>query len=172
MSQIGDRLLIPISEHDHIQGVMDASVVLVEYGDYQCLSCREVYRMIQEIQQQIPLRFVFRHFPRIHLHPQAQKAAEAAESAAAQNKFWQMHNSLFENQSALNDGYLLEYANAIQLDIDRFLRDMTDHVHAERVTQDMQGGIQSGVSHAPALFVNGDRYWDAWDTERLIAAIL
>ncbi len=174
MSQIGDgnRLLIPVSEQDHIQGVMDASVVLVEYGDYQCLSCSEVYRIIQEVQQQVPLCFIFRHFPRIQLHPQAQKAAEAAEAAAAQNKFWQMHNTLFKNQFALNDGYLLEYANAIQLDIDRFLRDMTNHVHSERVTQDMQGAIQSGVDYAPAMFINGDRYRDAWDTDRLIAAIL
>ncbi|WP_096608071.1 thioredoxin domain-containing protein [Calothrix sp. NIES-2100] len=174
MSQTSDsnKLLMPISEQDHIQGVIEASVVLVEYGYYQCPSCREVYRMIQAIQQQIPLRFVFRHFPQIHLHPQAQKASEAAESAAAQNKFWQMHNILFEHQSALNDGYLLEYASAIELDINRFLRDMTDHVHAERVTQDMQGGIQSGVSSTPALFVNKIRYRDAWDTERLLAAIL
>jgi protein-disulfide isomerase len=174
MSQIGNgnRLLIPISEQDHIQGVMDASVVLVEYGDYQCLSCREVHKMIQEIQQQIPLRFIFRHFPRTHLHPQAQRAAEAVEAAAAQNKFWQMHNALFEHQSILNDGHLLEYANAIQLDINRFLQDVTGRVHAERVVQNMQGGIQSGVSHAPALFVNGDRYRDAWDADRLLATIL
>ncbi|MHC5828657.1 MAG: DsbA family protein, partial [Nostoc sp.] len=98
--------------------------------------------------------------------------AEAAEAAAAQNKFWQMHNLLFENQYALNDGHLLEYANNIQLDIDQFLRDMTDHVHAERVNQNIQGGIQSGVSSTPALFVNGVRYRDAWDTERLLTAIL
>lgn len=82
--------------------------------------------MIQEIQQQIRLCFVFRHFPHTHLHPQAQKAA-AAVAAAAQNKFWQMHNTLFEHQDALNNGYLLEYANHLQLDIDRFLRDMTNH---------------------------------------------
>ncbi|MHC5936109.1 DsbA family protein [Nostoc sp.] len=168
----GDGLLMPISEHEHIQGTMDASVVLVKYGDYQCLSCGEVHRMIQQIQQQIQLQFVFRHFPRTHIHFQAQRAAEAAEAAAAQNKFWQMHNLLFENQYALNDGHLLEYANNIQLDIDQFLRDMTDHVHAERVNQNIQGGIQSGVSSTPALFVNGVRYRDAWDTERLLTAIL
>ncbi len=127
--------------------------------------------MIQEIQQQIQVCFVFRHFPRTELHPQAQKAAEAAVAAAAENRFWQMHNLLFEHQSALNDGHLLEYANEIQLDIDRFLRNMTDHVHAERITQNIQGGMQSGVSSAPALFVNGVRYRDAWDTERLLAAI-
>jgi protein-disulfide isomerase len=167
----GNRLFMPILEHDHIQGAMNAPVILVAYGDYQCLSCGEVHRMIQAIQQQIPLCFVFRHFPRIHLHPQAQKAAEAAEAAAAQNKFWQMHNILFEHQDTLNNGYLLEYANAIQLDVDHFLREMTEHVHAERVAQDIQGGIQSGVNSVPALFINGTRYWDAWDRERLLNAI-
>ncbi len=167
----GNRLFIPISAHDHIQGGMNASIILVVYGDYQCLSCGEVHRMVQVIQQQIPLCFVFRHFPRTHLHPQAQKVAEAAEAAAAQHQFWQMHNVLFEHQDTLNDGHLLEYANAIQLDIDRFLRDMTNHVHAERVTQDIQGGIQSGVNSAPALFINSIRYRDAWDRERLLNAI-
>jgi len=117
------------------------------------------------------LCFVFRHFPRTHLHPQAQKAAEAAVAAAAQNKFWQMHNTLFEHQDVLENGYLLEYANDLQLDIDRFLREMTNHVHAERIAQSIQGGIQSGVSSTPALFINGDRYQDAWDIERLLTAI-
>lgn len=127
--------------------------------------------MIQAIQQQIPARFVFRHFPHTYLHLQAQKAAEASEAAAAQNKFWQMHNTLFEHQETLSDGHLLEYANDIQLDIDRFLQDMTSHVHAERVIQDMQTGRQSGVSSAPALFVNGLRYRAAWDAEEIRAAI-
>lgn len=162
---------MPVLEHDRIQGIIDAPIVLVEYGDYQCLTCGEVYRMIQEIQQQVQLCFVFRHFPQTRLHPQARKAAEAAEAAAAQNKFWQMHNLLFKHY-ALSNGNLLEYADEIQLDINRFLREMTDHVHAERVTQDIQGGIQSGVSSTPALFINGVRYRDAWDTDRLLAAIL
>ncbi len=163
---------MPISADDHTQGTIDASIVLVEYGDYQCLCCGEVNKMIQKIQQQIQLCFIFRHFPRTHLHPQAQKAAQAAEAAAAQNKFWQMHNLLFANQSALDNGHLLELANQIHLDIDRFLRDMTNRVHAESITQNIQGGIQSGVSSTPALFINEIRYRDAWDIERLIAAIL
>jgi protein-disulfide isomerase len=172
MSQSSDRdkLLIPISDHDHIQGTTDASVVLVEYGDYQCLSCGEVYRIIQAIQQQIQLCFVFRHFPRTH-HFQAQKAAEAALAAAAQNKFWQMHNTLFEHQEALNNGYLLQYANDLQLDIDRFLQEMTNHVHTERIAQSIQGGIQSGVKSTPALFINSDRYQNAWDIESLLRVI-
>ena len=174
MIQTSDRdsLLMPISEDDHIQGSIDAPVVVVAYSDYQCLSCNEVHRIIQQIQQEIQLCFVSRHFPRSHLHPQAQQAAEAAEAAAAQNKFWQMHTTLFEHQSALSNGYLLEYANEIQLDIDRFLQEMTDHIHAERVTQNVQGGVQSGVISAPTLFVNGVRYRDAWDRERLLKAII
>lgn len=127
--------------------------------------------MIQAVQQQKQLCFVSRHFPQTHLHPQAQKAAEAAEAAEAQNKFWQMHHLLFECY-ALDDGSLLQCAVEVQLDINQFLREMTDHVHAERVTQDIQGGIQSGVSSAPTLFVNGVRYRDAWDTDRLLTAIL
>jgi protein-disulfide isomerase len=174
MSQTDDsnRLLTPISDHDHIQGSMELSVALVEYGDYQCPLCREVHKMIQEIQKQIPLCFVFRHFPQIQIHPHAQKAAEAAEAASAQNKFWQMHNALFEHSSVLNDGYLLEYANAIQLDIDRFLRDMTNHVYAERVMQNVQEGMQNGIRSTPALFINGERYQNTWDTQTLLAEII
>jgi protein-disulfide isomerase len=168
----GNRLFIPISDHDHIQGSMELSVVLVEYGDYQCPFCREVHKMIQEIQQQIPLCFVFRHFPQIQIHPHAQKAAEAAEAASVQNKFWQMHNALFEHQSVLNDGYLLEYANAIQLDIDRFLRDMTTHIYAEQVIQNVQEGMQNGISSTPTLFINGERYRNTWDTQTLLAEII
>jgi protein-disulfide isomerase len=126
--------------------------------------------MIQAIQQQIQLCFVFRHFPRTH-HPYAQKAAEAAEAAAAQNKFWQMHNTLFEHQDALNNGYLLEYASNLQLDINQFLQEMTNHVYIERIAQDIQGGVQSNVSSTPALFIDGVRYRDAWDIERLLAVI-
>jgi protein-disulfide isomerase len=167
----GNRLFIPLLELDHIQGAINAPVILIAYGDYQCLSCGEVHRMIQALQQQISLCFVFRHFPRTHFHPQAQKAAEVAEAAAAQHQFWQMHNTLFEHQDALSDGHLLEYANDIQLDIDRFLQDITSHVHTEHVIQDMRGGRQIGVSSVPALFINGIRYRAAWDAEEISAAM-
>ena len=167
-----DKLLMPISEQDHSQGAVDASVVLVAYGDYQCLSCCEVYRMIQTIQRKVQLRFVFRHFPRTSIHSQAQQAAEASEAAAAQDQFWQMHDTLFDHQSMLSSGYLLEYANQIQLNINQFLQEMTDHVHTERVAKHIQGAIQSGVSSAPALFINGVRYRDAWESERLLLSIL
>ena len=173
MSQIndGNKLLAPISEHDRSQGSIDAPVILVQYGDYQSLACREVYRMIRSIQAQTKLRFVFRHFPQVTIHPQSQKAAEAAEAAASQDKFWQMHDLLFDRQDALNNGHLLEYANSIGLDIDRFLQEMSDHIHTECIAKSVQGGMQSGVRCAPALFINQVRYPDAWAKERLLAAI-
>ena len=173
MSQIddGNKLLTPISEHDRSQGSIDAPVILVQYGDYQSLACREVYRMIRSIQHQTKLCFVFRHFPQVTIHPQSQKAAEASEAAASQNKFWQMHDLLFDRQDALNNGHLLEYANSIGLDIDRFLQEMSDRIHTDRIAKSVQGGIQSGVSCAPALFINQVRYPDAWAKERLLAAI-
>ncbi len=127
--------------------------------------------MIRPIQQQIKSCFIFRHFPQVTIHPQAQKAAAAAEAAASQNKFWQMHDILFDRQDALNNGHLLEYANLIGLDIDRFLQEMSDRIHTDRIAKSIQGGMQSGVSCAPALFINEIRYRDAWAKERLLAAI-
>ncbi|MUG91950.1 thioredoxin domain-containing protein [Scytonema sp. UIC 10036] len=176
MGQVSDkdRLLAPITERDRIQGSLSSPVVLVEYGDYQCLYCGEAHRIIKEIQQQLnnQLCFVFRHFPQTQIHPQAQKAAEAAEAADVQGKFWQMHDTLFEHQHALDDGHLVEYANGIGLDISRFLQDMSGHVYANRVTEDIRSGVSSHVNSTPALFINGVCYKDAWEIERLLAAIL
>jgi protein-disulfide isomerase len=129
--------------------------------------------MIKAIQQQLGNRlgFVFRHFPQVSIHPQAQKAAEAAEAAAAQGQFWQMHDTLFEHQQALDNGYLVEYANDLGLDITQFLQAMWGHVYADRVTEDVESGLRSGVTTTPTLFINGIRYNDAWNLEGLLAAI-
>lgn len=169
-----DRSLLTIAPHDHLQGAMDALIVLIEYGDYQCPYCAEVHKMIQTIQQRLShqLCFVFRHFPQKQLHLQAQKAAEAAEAAEAQGKFWPMHNFLFERQKFLSDGYLLEYANELELDLHQFLYALAEHQYAERVAQDIHSGRQCGVTRTPTLFINRDRYDDAWEVERLITAIL
>lgn len=169
----GNRLSVPPSERDHIQGTLDAPVVLVKYGDYQSPDCGESHRIIKAIQQQLGNRlgFVFRHFPLVSIHPQAQKAAEAAEAAAAQGKFWQMHDTLFEHQQALDNGYLVEYANDLGLDITQFLQAMWRHVYADRITEDVESGLRSGVTTTPALFINGIRYNDAWKVESLLAAI-
>jgi protein-disulfide isomerase len=169
----GNRLIVPISMRDHVQGTTNAPIALVSYGDYQCLYCNEIHKMIQHLQKCFDqqLCFAFRHFPRTQFHPQAYKAAEAAEAAAAQDKFWQMHNLLFEQQQRLENGYLLEYANQLDLNINQFLRDMWQHNHARRIAEDIQSGIQSHVTTTPALFINNMRYRGAWSLEQLTSAI-
>lgn len=177
----GNRLLIPLVEQDHIQGNPNAPVVLVEYGDYQCRSCGEIHRIIQQIQEQLNpatsighdrLCFVFRHFPNPQIHPRSQRAAEAAEAAASQDQFWQMHHILFEHQYALGDGCLVEYANQIGLDVPRFLREMSGRIYTNRVKQDIESGKENGVAAVPALFLNGNRYTTSWAFEPLLTAIM
>jgi protein-disulfide isomerase len=115
--------------------------------------------------------FIFRHFPQIEIHPHAQRAAEAAEAAAVQGQFWQMHEMLFIHQQALENGYLVEYANRLELDMPRFLQDLSQGVYVDRIIADIQGGYRSGIEIAPALFINGIRYREPWTIEQLIAAI-
>lgn len=174
-----NRLFVPPSQHDHYQGTLNAPIVLVEYGNYQCSQCRETHQLIQDVQQHISsvlsddneICIVFRHFIEHSIYPQAQKAAQAAEAAAAQGQFWQMHNMLFEHQQQLGNGYLVEYADYLKLDVTQFLRDISSQVHVDRINQDIKSGTQSGVTVAPALFINGVRYYDRWNIEQLIAAI-
>jgi protein-disulfide isomerase len=170
-------LIVPPLIQDHIQGVLSAGVVLVMYGDYECFQSANVYRLIKAAQQQLnssfenKVCFIFRHFPQIQIHPHAQRAAEAAEAAAMQCEFWQMHEMLFIHQQALENGYLVEYANRLELDMPRFLQDLSRRVHIDRIIADIQGGYRSGVEAAPALFINGIRYRDRWTIEQLITAI-
>lgn len=173
-------LVLPPSERDYHQGKLDAKVVLVEYGDYQCLECQELHSLIQAIQAQLDvtfaeenyLCFVFRQFPQPRIHPQAQKAAAAVLAAGAQGQFWQMHDMLFTHQQALGSGYLVEYADHLGLDVCQFLRAISRQVHRDRINEDITSGLQSGVETAPALFINGRRYRDRWDIEPLMAAII
>ncbi|MBD2068187.1 DsbA family protein [Leptolyngbya sp. FACHB-671] len=172
-------LFVPPLMQDHIRGVPNASAVLVMYGDYECFQSANVYRLIKAAQQQLSCScqendvcFIFRHFPQILIHPHAQRAAEAAEAAAVQGQFWQMHEVLFIHQQALEDGYLVEYANYLGLDGSRFLQDLSRKVHIARINADSEGGHQSGVKAAPALFVNGIRYSDRWNVEQLITVII
>jgi protein-disulfide isomerase len=168
-----DPLLLAIAPRDHLQGAMDAPVILLEYGDYQCPYCAAVHQMIKTVQQRLDhqLCFVFRHFPQKQLHFRAQKAAEAAEAAEAQGKFWQIHNILFERQQALRDGDLVEYANELGLDLSQFLRAIAQHQYADRVAEDMHSGRQCQVTHTPTLFINQSRYSGAWEVEQLMTAI-
>jgi protein-disulfide isomerase len=172
-------LFVPPSRQDHIQGGLNVIAVLVMYGDYQCSQSADVYRLIKVIQRQLRtffgesyLCFIFRHFPQIQIHAHAQHATEASEAAAAQGQFWQMHEMLCVHSQELGNGYLVEYANSLGLDISRFLQDLSKQVHIDCINQDIESGLQSGVTTAPALFINRTRYCDLWNLEQLMAAMI
>jgi protein-disulfide isomerase len=167
-------LTLPVGGRDHAQGPEEAPVTLVEYGDYECPYCGQAYPIIKNLQKQLggELRFVFRNFPITQLHPHAQQAAEAAEASGAQNKFWEMHDRLYEHQQELSNNHLSQHALAIGgLDVARFEDEITNHVHAVRVREDFMSGIRSGVNGTPTFYVNGLRYDDSWDEETLLASI-
>jgi protein-disulfide isomerase len=167
-------LTLPVTEgRDHIQGPADAAVTLVEYGDYECPYCGAAYPIIKEVQARMGerLRFVFRNFPISTSHPHAEQAAEAAEAAASQGRFWPMHDLLYENQSRLRDQDLHAYAEKLQLDIEPFDKEMADHVHAERVREDFMSGVRSGVNGTPTFYINGARHDGSYDVETLLAAL-
>jgi protein-disulfide isomerase len=168
------QLTPPVTERDHIQGSKSAEVTLVEYGDYQCPDCLQAYPIMIDIQEYMgdKMRLVFRNFPLSTIHPNAQHAAEAAEAAGAQGKFWEMHDFLFEHQDRLENAHLLNYAAEIDLDAVRFKRDLETHAFAARVREDFQSGVKSGVNGTPTFFINGLRHDGPWDLETLTAAIL
>ena len=167
-------LTSPVTEgRDHIQGPADATVTLVEYGDYECPYCGAAYPIVKQIQAQMgqQLRFVFRNFPISTSHPHAEQAAEAAEAAATQAKFWPMHDLLYENQRRLGDQDLHGYAQSLELDLERFDNELAEHVHAARVHEDFLGGVRSGVNGTPTFYINGARHDDSFDTETLLTAV-
>jgi len=155
------RLTLPVGERDHSEGPQDAPMVLVEYGDYQCPYCGAAYPIVKKIQKELGtrLKFVFRNFPITNSHPQAQWAAEMAEAAAAQGRFWQMHDYLYENQRSLGDeGFFASYAKKLNMDVARLEREIAQHVHSARVQEDFMSGIRSGVNGTPTFFINDQRY--------------
>jgi protein-disulfide isomerase len=167
------KLTLPVGQRDHRQGPENAPVTLLEYGDYECPYCGEAYPIVKEIQRRLGdrLRFVFRNFPLTQSHPHAEHAAETAEAAAGQEKFWEMHDYLFEHQRALDDTHLVQYAVALDLDKQIFMCEMTEHVYANRVHEDFLSGVRSGVNGTPTFFINGVRHDDSYELETLLAAI-
>jgi len=163
------KLTIPVIGSDHMRGSANnnSPITLVEYGDYECPYTGMAYPIVKELIREFgndKLRFVFRNFPLNEIHPHAQHAAEAAEASAAQNKFWQMHDYLFEHQKALDDGHLLEYAQKVGLeDIHKFKDDVSRHVYAPLIEESLKGGIDSGVEGTPTFYINGVRYEDSFD---------
>ena len=166
-------LLNPVHQSDHIRGPADAPLTLVEYGDYECPDCGHLFGILQDLQQEFStrLRLVYRHYPLSGIHKHAQMAAEAAEAAGAQGRFWEMHDLLFQHQDALDEKHLLRYAEQLGLDLDRFHRDLKQGSYAERVRQDFIAGVQNGVSGTPGLFLNGVRQPGAFDQPALIALL-
>jgi protein-disulfide isomerase len=160
----GGRLTPPVTERDHTAGDDDAPVTLVEYGDYECPYCGMAYPVVKTLQREFGsrLRFVFRNFPLAEAHPHARHAAQAAEAAGAQGKFWEMHDMLFEHQSALEDEDFVGYARALGLDAERVARELEAGTYAKRVRDDFRSGVRSGVNGTPTFFINGERYDGSW----------
>jgi protein-disulfide isomerase len=167
------RLTVPVGERDHLRGSPTASVTLVEYGDYECPYCGTAHPIVNEVQRVMgdDLLFAFRHFPLTQVHPHAGIAAEAAEAAGAQGRFWEMHDLLFEHQDRLTPPDLLRYAGALGLDLDRFAAELESHVHAPRVREDFLSGIRSGVNGTPTFFINDVRYNGSFELPALLGAV-
>lgn len=166
-------LAVPVHAQDHAQGPADAPLTLVEYADYECPDSRRAYPVVKALLHRFGprLRFVFRHFPLRQIHEFAEHAAEVAEAAGAQGKYWDMHDRLYERQFALDDVYLIEYAADLGLDAARVQRELESHVHLARVREDFTGGLASGVKGTPTFFVNGIRFRGPWDDEKLAQAL-
>jgi Na+/H+ antiporter NhaA len=160
-------------ERDHVRGAEDAPVTLVEYGDYECPYCGQAEAVIRELLSSFgdDVRYVWRHLPLSDVHPSAQMAAEAAEAAAAQGRFWEMHDCLLDHQDELAPKQLYHHAEALGLDLDRFADDLRRRVHAQRVADDVRSADASGVAGTPSFFVNGRRYQGAYDLATLTSVV-
>jgi len=157
MNQPVPHLLTRVSVVDHVLGPHGAPVTVVEYGDFECPRCRQaasaVKLLLAHFDQRV--RFVFRHFPLEETHASALAAAEAAECAGAQGKFWPMHELLFDQQLHLGLTHIFDLARSLDLDMVRFTAEMNDHVHLQRVREDQRSGEYSGVRATPTFFING-----------------
>lgn len=150
-------LAVPVSAVDHALGTEHSPVTVVEYGDFECPTCKQAAPAVKLMLERFGarIRFVYRHFPVEVAHPHAMHAAQAAEAAGGQGKFWQMHDLLFDNQRHLKIANLREYAERLQLDMPRFIAEIDDEIYLQRVREHMQGGTQSHVRGTPTFFING-----------------
>ena len=156
------KLMIPVMiERDHIEGPSNAPLTLVEYGDYQCPYCGAAYPEVKKVQKELgsKLRFMFRNFPITTSHEFAEHAAEIAEAAGAQGKFWEMHDFLYEHQDLLGDDTsIFAYAEEFGLDVQRLTEEVMNSTYLNRIKEDFNGGIRSGVNGTPTFYINGTRY--------------
>lgn len=167
------KLSEPITSADHIAGNPQASVTLVEYGDYQCPYCGQAHPIVKQILARFgnDIRFVFRNFPLTEIHPHAFHAATAAEFANLHGKFWEMHDTIYENQQALKDSDLSAYGHRLGLDPVDLVEGLDDPNLEGRVQHDFMTGVRSGVNGTPSFFIDGVRHDGAWDFEHLSKAL-
>ena len=168
------RLKNDVNERDHVLGPSSAPVTLLEYGDVECVDCGMIHHPLKEVRQLLSnsLRFVYRHFPIVKNHPHAMRAAEAAEAAGIQEKFWQMHDELFKHQGSLEDTHLQHYARRIGLDTERFASDMANHTFLKQIQTDYQLSLfDEHITGTPTLYLNGVQYTGATDSESLLLAL-
>lgn len=163
----------PVTDKDHIQGNEGAPITLVEYGDYECPYCGAAHTIVKEIQKHFgdKLRFVFRNFPLVESHPHAGVAAITAEFAASHQKFWEMHDLLYENQENLELPDLIKYAESLKLPIPDLKKAIENEMFADKIKNDFMGGVRSGVNGTPTFFINGVRHNDSFEYEVLSATI-
>ena len=163
------QLTPAVNSNDHIYGNQNAVIELVEYGDYECPYCGQAYSIIKSMQEELgqDLKFVFRNFPLSKIHPFAFAAAVAAEAAGLQDKFWEMHDTIFENQKVLSIESLIDFAETIDLNLGAFKRDIQKHTLSEKVDLDFESGLRSGVNKIPSFYINGSKYEGEWEKDEL-----
>ena len=168
------RLKNLVTEKDHSSGPETAPVTLLEYGNFECIHCGRAYPVIKQVRKLLGdnLRFVFRHFPTVQTHPHSLRAAEAAEAAASQQKFWQMHDELFTHQTALEDHHLSRYAQRAGMNLERFNHDMTEHSFRQQIEAEYQRSLfDEHVTGTPTLYLNDVRYTGPTDLDSFLRAI-
>lgn len=167
------QLKVPVTLEDHIQGNENALITLVEYGDYECPYCAMAYPIIKNIQRHFgdQLRFVFRNFPLTQSHPLAEVAAETAEFAADYDRFWEMHDLIYENQPSLSVPFLIELAGQLALSVEDLKEALEKKIYAPKIKKDFMGGVRSGVNGTPTFFINGERYNGPDTYESLVETI-
>jgi formate-nitrite transporter family protein len=167
------ELTPPLSAEDHVEGPDRAPLELVMYGDFQCPYCTAAYPILGRVRNRLAdrLLFAFRHFPLRDVHPDAQRAAEAAEAAAAQGVFWRMHDRIYESHGALGREDLIGHARELGLDAARIEEELDSSLHAQRVQRDVESGLASGVTGTPAFFVGGRLHAGSFDAASLISAL-
>jgi protein-disulfide isomerase len=173
LTTTGGRLAVPVNDRDHTLGPSNAPVTVVEYGDYQCPYCGLAYPITQELLRLRAnrVRFVFRHFPLTHVHPYAELAAEAAESAGARGRFWQMHGWLFVNQDRISPATVIAALLDVGVDGAAVVEDIREHRYLDKVRSDFIGGVHSGVNGTPAFFINGIRHVGGYSLPELTAVV-